>query len=127
LPKFDVGVKFDLFVKHGLMSATYDTVKSEIAPYINQLISLDPTIDTPAKAKNYTLNYYKSNGYAGYVHLLEDSIEVLTSPTAFMSEVENMMDVLDINSYFGTITDVCNKVYNKYCPRLKTVIDKPEH
>lgn len=127
LPKFDVGVKFDLFVKHGLMSATYDTVKSEIAPYINQLISLDPTIDTQAKAKNYTLNYYKSNGYAGYVHLLEDSIEVLTSPTAFMSDVENMMDVLDINSYFGTITDVCNKVYNKYCPRLKTVIDKPEH
>lgn len=91
-----------------------------------ETIVMPETIDTSVKSKNYVIQYFKNNGYTGKLHILEDCIEICKDPTEFINDIENLMDVLDLNTYFGTITDGCNRVYTKYNPRVRMINDKPE-
>lgn len=111
-------VDVDLFVKDGV-------VMSDIEH--STVVSMPFSVDNVAKSKNFVLSYYKSKGFNGYVHMLEDSIKILKDPMTFVQEVEKMMELLDINSYLGTVTDVCNYVYGKYNPRISVMLDKPEY
>lgn len=81
--------------------------------------------DSLPKFKNYAIRYFKDMKYDGFIHFIEDVVEILKDPAEFMTDVEAMMTALDINSYFGTITDRCNLVYNKYCPRLTLNMNEP--
>ena len=119
ISKFPVGTTFDLFVKEGI--ACIDQ------PEIGECIIMPTEVNIQVKAKNFVLEHYKKAGFDGWLHVLEDTIEVLKDPSQFMNDIENCMTLLDINSYLGTVTDVCNRVYAKYNPRLRIVLDKPEY
>lgn len=111
-------VEVDLFVKDGIAVPSAECCKTVSMPF---------SVDTMPKSKNFVLSHYKANGFNGYVHVIEDTISVLKDPVAFMQEVEKMMEILDISSYLGTVTDVCNYVYGKYNPRISVMLDKPEY
>lgn len=115
---FPEGTKFDIFAKNG---------KKATEGLLADAIELPTEVDTMAKAKNYVFKHYKDSGLDGFLHLIEDSVEVLKDPMQFVEDIEKAMSLLDINSYFSTVTDGCNRVYAKYNPRLRIVLDKPEY
>ena len=83
--------------------------------------------DTQPKIRNWINSYFKTNGFAGKLHVLEDTTHLLKIPTGFMNDLEHMMDVLDYDVWFSTVSDACNFVYSKYNPRLSIVLDRPEY
>ena len=86
----------------------------------------DVDVSTTPKFRNWILRESKQK-FSDWLHVIDDSIEILKDPTQFMNDVEHMMETLDINNYFGTITDGCNKVYSKYNPRLKIALDADDY
>ena len=110
---FPEGTQFDIFAKNG---------KAE-----GNAIELPKEIDTMPKAKNFVFKHYKDSGFTGFLHLIEDNVEVLKDPMQFIEDIEKTMSLLDINSFFSTVTDGCNRVYSKYNPRLRVVLDKLEY
>lgn len=88
-----------------------------------QVILFPEEVNTEVKSKNYVIDYYKKSGFNGKLHVICHHIEILKDPIQFMNDIENLMDVLDINSWFGTVTDTCNYLYKKYMPRLRVPID----
>lgn len=106
-----------IFQKHDL-TETYDN-------HI-QLVKMPINIDTTVKSKNYIIQYYKQLNHKGMLHIIEDTVEILKDPTEFINDIERLMILLDINSYLGTVTDACNRIYSKYNPRLRLINDKPE-
>jgi len=83
--------------------------------------------DTTPKFRNFMLKHCRENFKESFLHVIDDSIEILDNPAKFAGEIECLMNVLDINNFFGTITDGCNRVYKKYNPRLRIGIDRPEY
>ena len=83
--------------------------------------------DTRPKVKNYVTQQMKQK-FGGYMlHVIEDRVKINKNPNEFIIDIENIMDKLDLNSYFGTITDTCNYVYSKYNPRLNISIDNEKY
>lgn len=72
------------------------------------------------------MRYCKDN-LKGFIHVIDNTVEVLKDPAPFMKQVENLMAVTDLNCFFGTVTDGCNRVYKKYNPRLRVALDKDEY
>lgn len=62
----------------------------------------------------------------GFVHVLEDTVEIYNSPDKFLDEIERMMVMFQLKSWFNTSCDICNYVYSKYNPRLYISIDEEE-
>ena len=85
--------------------------------------------DTRPKVKNFVLKSYKSAGFNGKLHLLEDNIELKADKAKvaqMVADVEHMMDIYGLHNWMGTVTDSCNYVFSKYNPRLNIVIDRDE-
>ena len=57
------------------------------------------------------------------VHILQNNIEFLKDPKEFIVEIERMMDMLDYNVWFNTITDECNYIFTKYDCRFSVAIN----
>lgn len=113
---FPSNLDITIFQKHGLNAiATTHSV-----------VVMPENINTSVKSKNYIIQQYKTENFSGYLHIIEDVIELLKDPTEFISDIENTMNILDIHSYLGTVTDACNRIYSKYNPRLRLINDKPE-
>ena len=87
------------------------------------VIRFPEEISTEVKSKNFVIDYYKKSGYTGKLHMICHYVDILKDPEQFMNDIENMMDVLDINSWLGTVTDTCNYLYKRYVPRLRVPID----
>lgn len=83
-------------------------------------------IDLEPKAKNYVFEFFRKQEDIEFLHVIENTVKILKNPNEFINKIEYLMTVLDLNSYFGTTTDVCNRVYNKYNPRLEIKIDYDE-
>jgi hypothetical protein len=43
-----------------------------------------------------------------------------------LDEIERMMNVFKLTSWFNTSCDTCNYVYQKYNPRMYVLVDEPE-
>ena len=72
-----------------------------------------------SKIKNFVNYFTYSNGFRGFLHVLEDNIEILKDPTEFILDIENMMEKFDYNIWFNTVCDECNYVLDrKYSPRF---------
>lgn len=82
--------------------------------------------DSEAKIKNYVTKYFIENNFKGFLHVIEDSVEIFNSPEKFVNELEIMMNKLKLKSWFNTITDKLNFTFNIYNPRFSIVIDEPE-
>lgn len=98
---------------------------NSILPY--EIISIPPECNTRPRVKNFVIQYIKSKGFNGYLHELEDKIEILKDPDVFVNDIERMMEAFDLHNWCGTVTDSCNYVYSKYNPRLSIKIDRPEY
>lgn len=90
-------------------------------------IKMTDDVSSVVKSKNFVLNYYKNIKFDNYLHILEDTIEILKDPSTFINDIENCLSILDLNTYLCTITDACNRVYSKYNPRVCLKLDKPEY
>ena len=103
-----------LYVKDGIDVSSIDAFK----------VFMPAVVDTPAKAKNYVIQNEKDTGNdEEWLHVVEDTIDVIKDPHSFMDDIEQLMKVMDINSWLSTVTDGCNRVFAKYCPRLKITVD----
>jgi hypothetical protein len=83
--------------------------------------------NSESKIKNFITKYFFNINFNGFLHVIEDSVEIFNDPTVFISEIEVMMTKLHINSWFNTITDKCNFNFNIYNPRFSITIDEPEY
>lgn len=88
-----------------------------------EIVAIPLECNTISKAKNFIMNSMAAKGGFRFLHLLEDNIEILKDPAPYIAELENAMDSLDYNIHFSTVTDRCNYVFNKFCPRLTIDID----
>ena len=83
-------------------------------------------IDNMARARNYVIKTLKAEK-TGFLHLIESSTLIKQSPDKFMIDIENMMTVLDMNSWLNCSCDRLNYLYSKFNPRFYLYIDKPEY
>lgn len=90
-----------------------------------EVVQIPAEKDNQAKIKNFAIKYMKEN-HSGWLHLIEDTIEILKDPSQFISDIEKTLDVFGLNSFFSTITDICNYVFQKYNPRLTITMDSDE-
>lgn len=90
-----------------------------------KVTEIPDNINTVVKFKNFVINDSKSKGVE-WLHLIEDSIKILKNPDDMINDIENIMNVLDLNSWLCTVTDLCNFVYSKYNPRINLKIDIEE-
>jgi len=82
--------------------------------------------DSLTKMRNFLFKTMKDEKIAGFLHVIEDVVEILKEPTVFLNELERMMEVFKLKSWFNTSCDECNYVYRKYNPRMYIRIDEPE-
>lgn len=82
--------------------------------------------DSISKARNFINMTFKANKFAGYLHVLEDVVEIKKDFNPFLDALETMMDVLDYDVWFNTICDPCNYVYSKFNPRISIDLDVDE-
>ena len=78
-----------------------------------------------SKVKNFVSKCFFDNGYRGFLHVLEDSVEILKDTNVFLDEIEKMMRKLNQKSWFNTVTDPCNYAFKIYNPRFSVEIDEP--
>ena len=89
---------------------------------IADVVAYPDDIDTEVKTKNFVISEMKKKGVKK-LHMLEDNVSIIKNPHPFMDDIENLLSLLGLNSFLGTVTDDCNFVYNKYVPRLRIHID----
>lgn len=77
------------------------------------------------KIKNFVSNYFFSQDFKGFLHVIEDTVQILKDPIEFLIEIEKMMSKLDQKSWFNTITDPCNYTFTIYNPRFSVELDEP--
>jgi len=82
-------------------------------------------LDSGSKIKNFVSNYFFANDYKGFLHIIEDNVEILKDPKDFLREIEIMMDKLNLKTWFNTTTDVMNYTFKVYNPRFSVDIDEP--
>lgn len=81
--------------------------------------------DSESKIKNYVTKFFFDEKFNGFLHVIEDTVEILKDPTIFIDEIEGMMIKLELKSWFNTITDKLNYTFNIYNPRFSVAIDEP--
>lgn len=88
-----------------------------------EIVTIPPEYNAMSKAKNFIMNSMAVKGGFRFLHLIEDDVEILKDPAPYIAELENTMDSLGYSIHFSTVTDRCNYVFNKFCPRLTIDID----
>ena len=85
------------------------------------------TCDTLSKARNFINAFFKEEEkFGGFLHVVEDLVEVKSDPSKFINQLEKMMDVLDYGVWFNTTCDPCNYVYSKFNPRVSIDLDRED-
>lgn len=108
-----------VFYDHKIINI--DTLKE----YCGNFVSIPEDILTSqSKIKNFVSRYYFERNYKGFLHVIEDVVNIYNDPRSFMDEIEKMMTVLDQKSWFNTITDVMNFTFKVYNPRFSVDIDE---
>lgn len=98
----------------------------KLLPSSVNTVKIPSECDNPAKVKNFVSTWHKQNGIHGYLHMIEDHVEVLKDPSEYITKIEALMTVCDVPTYFSCVTDPCNYVYGRYNPRLSVDIDTEE-
>lgn len=81
--------------------------------------------DNQPKRKNWIRQFIKGINFTGFLHIVEDTVEILDL-TPFIDDIEHTMTVLDYDVWTSTCSDPCNYVYDKFNPRLAIKLDTPE-
>lgn len=96
---------------------THSNIKSILVP--------SECSDSESKIKNYVTKFFFEENYKGFLHVIEDSVEIMKDPNTFLGEIEVMMSKLELKSWFNTITDALNYTFKIYNPRFSVDIDEP--
>lgn len=81
-----------------------------------------------ASIKNYVYKYVKEKYTEPntYLYMIEDSVQILKNPQEFFDSVEDLMEIFDLDVWFNTYLDICNRIFSKFQGRSNITIDK-EH
>ena len=120
LSQYGLGDNVILFKAFGM--PVWEDIEVEGVEY--SCIQIPEDKDTSPKQKNFILDYAKQNGLDSFLHIIEDNVVVDKDPREYIEKVQHTMDVLDYSIYFSTVTDPCNYVFKKFCPRLTLRIDE---
>ena len=88
-------------------------------------IAIPPEASTEPKARNWVNARYEAAGFGGFLHVVKDDVEVYGDPSAFLADVENMIETLDYGAWLNTACDGMNYVYAKYNPTMTVRMDVP--
>ena len=78
------------------------------------------------KVRNFASKTFFDEKIEGFVHVIEDRIDIFGEPSKFLDEIERMMTMPELKSWFNTSCDGCNYVYSRYNPRLFISVDEEE-
>jgi hypothetical protein len=73
--------------------------------------------------RNFVSKQLLDEKITGFVHIIEDIVQIYNDSEIFLDKIEQMMQILKLKSWFNTSCDQCNFVYSKYNPRLYIAID----
>ena len=82
--------------------------------------------DNLSKARNFINAFFKEEKFGGFLHIVEDLVELNADLKQFVESIEKMMDALDYDVWFNTICDPCNYVYSKFNPRVSIELDRED-
>ena len=97
----------------------------EAINYLNVKIQYFPLdiIQHDTKLKNFVSKTLVDSNIGGFIHVLEDDIKIVGNTKAFLDEIEKMMSLFKLKSWFNTSCDTVNYIYQKYNPRFYIKID----
>lgn len=99
--------------------------KTENYTLFNNRIPEEHTKNIPMM-RNYIMKWFLDNKKTGYLHFVEDNVEITSDPTNFLDKIEEMMTKLKLDSWFNCSCDPVNYVYSRFNPRFELVIDDDE-
>lgn len=104
----------------------------DISPYTDvKFVKIDSSIvESRSAVKNFVLKYFLENSIKGYVHVIEDSVEIIGdyfTQDTFNSEIEKFMETFNLDVWLNTTTDECNYVFEKFNPRFIIKMDDTEY
>ena len=79
-----------------------------------------------SKLKNFVTKSFLDRKIGGFLHVIEDEVEIFADTKPFLDEIERMMKVFRLKSWLNTSCDGCNFIYAKYNPRLWIKVDEEE-
>lgn len=93
--------------------------------YLNVKVQHFPSdiIDHDTKLRNFVSKSLLDSKINGFVHVLEDDVKIIGETRVFLDEIEKMMSILNLKSWFNTSCDMVNYVFQKYNPRFYIKID----
>ena len=89
-------------------------------------VAMPQDASTSPKQKNFILRWAKQKSIGGFLHIVEDTVALDKDPSSYIASIQRAMDVLDYDIHFSTVTDPCNYVFKKFCPRLTIRLDDEE-
>lgn len=110
--------KLMLFKKNGIQL-------EQLADGIN-VVEFSDDADNDSKMKNFIIKWCEDQQFKGFLHIVQSDVKVNDGAEAFICSAESAMHSLDYSIYFSTVTDVCNYVFKKFCPRLTINVDDVE-
>lgn len=79
-----------------------------------------------AAGLNYVYSYCKKHFLESFVHVFYDSMQLDAEKySAFVGEIEKMMEKLKLEVWFNAYTDECNFVLTKFDGRISVAINEP--
>lgn len=86
----------------------------------------DDTLVSEAKVKNFITNDVIEGGTGGFIHIIDNTVEIFSDPSMFIFEIERMMTKFHIGTWLNTVTDPMNYTFKIYNPRFSIRIDEEE-
>ena len=85
--------------------------------------------NTIAKQHNYIYSFFKNHNVLnfGFLHVIEGNVEIKKDINMFLDDIESMMKMFNLSTWFNTVCDGMNYVYSKYNPRIHINVDDPKY
>lgn len=96
-------------------------------PFGLEVVNVPLDKSSPAKLKNFIIDWAEENVKKGFLHIVESTVEILRDPESYILHLEKTMEVFDYRSRFSVVTDPCNYVFNKYNPRVQIEFEGDEN
>lgn len=68
-------------------------------------------VKSRSKVFNFVYTHYFNLGFKDFLHVIEDRVMIFNDPSSFMNEIEKMMNVFSLKSWYNTVCDVCNYTF----------------
>ena len=76
------------------------------------------------RARNWIIEWARKNIGKGYLHVIEDAVKIDKDPAKMVADVEKLMDIFSLDTWFNTFLDPMNFVFSKYNPIFSLKMDE---